>query len=176
MTALGQDEKFFVQRYLFFVQRYLYVAAIEGRDLCKIGVSKKPKRRIAGLSSTQPHKANLVKQWPRAGLFEKVIHKIFKPMRVRGEWFKCDPKFVEWVCDNVLSGGREKAEKAATLFCELNRLEIHPERHILDESLHNLGFDTVGYRIKAAVLRERANREVPVPKLCVMSRTITART
>ena len=82
-------------------------------------------------------------------------------MRVRGEWFDCDPKFVEWVCDNVLSGGREKAEKAATLFCELNRLEIHPERHILDESLHNLGFDTVGYRIKAAVLRERANRESP---------------
>jgi hypothetical protein len=129
--------------------RDLYLAVIENRlnRLCKIGVSKRPKRRIARLSSTQPHKARLVKSWPKAGDFERAIHEILSPVRHRGEWFKCDPNFGEWICEIVIAGKRGIAILAVGFYRELMSREIHPQRKSLNEGLHDLGFDTLEYRI-----------------------------
>jgi excinuclease UvrABC nuclease subunit len=57
---------------------YLYFAEIRD-DLCKIGVSKKPKKRVTQLSTTQRHKAKLIASWPAMSHLEATVHHFFTP-------------------------------------------------------------------------------------------------
>jgi hypothetical protein len=67
MAAFGHD-------YDFLAKRHLYVAA--GQGGCKIGVSKKPKERISGLSSAQARDVELIKSWPKQGHLEPIAHEV----------------------------------------------------------------------------------------------------
>ena len=67
----------------FLTKRDLYLAAIG--PLCKIGVSRRPKSRVTGLSQTQPHRANLIKVWPKVGHLEPTVHSILESLRQRSE-------------------------------------------------------------------------------------------
>jgi Meiotically up-regulated gene 113 len=170
MQHLGQDETFLAKR-------DLYLAAIEG-SLVKIGVSRKPKRRVTGISTTQPHKAELIKIWPKAGRLEPTVHHVFKPLRHRGEWFKCGTDFAQWVCEMVVSQKQDTARHAVTLYKQLKDSEARWERLAgvakeraderaalwsaitsLEDDLHAAGFDTEGYQIRMAVARERQQRD-----------------
>jgi hypothetical protein len=146
----------------FLAKNDLYLAAIDG-PLCKIGVSKKPKRRVAQLSTTQPHKAKLIKVWPKAGHFEPVCHHVLMPIGQRGEWFKCSPGFAQWICEAIISKEREKAGHAVLLYKQLTdsearyrRLERLPgnkeelsrllgEQMSLEEKLRAAGFNGADY-------------------------------
>jgi Meiotically up-regulated gene 113 len=164
-AAPWQDEAFLTKR-------DLYLATIDD-SLCKIGVSRRPKRRVRGISTTQPHKAKLVKVWPKAGLLEPTVHQILKPLRQRGEWFKCAPDFAEWICEMAISQKQETARHAALLYKQLMDCEARWERlggikgaedecgavrsalKSLEDDLHAAGFDTEGYRMRIAIRRAR---------------------
>ena len=92
----------------FLTKRDLYLAAIG--PLCKIGVSRRPKRRVTGLSQTQPHRANLIKVWPKVGHLEPMVHSILEPLQQRSEWSKCSLGFAEWVCEEGRGRGQVKWE------------------------------------------------------------------
>jgi hypothetical protein len=119
-SAPWQDEAFLAAR-------DLYLAAIDG-PFCKIGVSRKPKQRVAQLSTTQPHKAKLIKVWPKAGQFEPVCHHVLMPLGQRGEWFKCKPDFAAWVCDTVIANERERAAHGVGLYKQIRDCEARSER------------------------------------------------
>ena len=110
----------------FLTKRDLYLAAIG--PLCKIGVSRRPKRRVTGLSQTQPHRANLIKVWPEVGHLEPMVHRILEPLRQRSEWFKCSPGFAEWVCEMAVSQKQETASHAVLLYKQLMDCRARWER------------------------------------------------
>src|SRR5260370_35533954 len=114
-TAPWQDEAFLAAR-------DLYLAAIDG-PLCKIGVSRKTKRRGAEPSTTQPHKVKLIKVWTKAGRFEPVCHNVLMPLGQRGEWFKCEPNFAAWICEMVISQNRATVSHAVGLYKQLSESE-----------------------------------------------------
>ena len=101
----------------FLTKRDLYLAAIG--PLCKIGVSRRPKRRVTGLSQTQPHRANLIKVWPKVGHLEPMVHTILEPLRQRSEWFRCSLGFAEWVCEMAVSQKQQTASRAVLLYKQL---------------------------------------------------------
>lgn len=119
-AAPWQDEAFLAKR-------DLYLTAIDG-PLCKIGVSRKPKRRVAALSETQPHKVKLVKVWPKAGYFEPVCHQVLMPLGQRGKWFKCSPGFAQWICELIIAKERERASPAVLLYKQLSDSEARFRR------------------------------------------------
>jgi hypothetical protein len=141
----------------FIAQRHLYLAAIAD-GLCKIGISKKPKRRLSGLSSTQPHKAKLVKMWHYAGPFERPIHEILRPFQHRGEWFRCEPRFVEWICEMMIAQKQENATQAAILFAqymECERTAQWSALRTIDEDLYALGFETDTRKLRTSQAMRR---------------------
>jgi Meiotically up-regulated gene 113 len=149
MAAFGRD-------YNFLAKRHLYVAA--GGGYCKIGVSKKPNQRMSDLSSAQASDIELIKSWPKQGHLEPMAHEVLEPLRVRREWFKCEPEFGGWICEQLIAGLRHKAIKGVELYCEVGGCDIHSDRvrvASLEDELHGLGFETFGHRMKAAIKRSR---------------------
>jgi hypothetical protein len=148
----------------FLTKRDLYLAAIG--PLCKIGVSRRPKRRVTGLSQTQPHRANLIKVWPKVGHLEPMVHSILEPLRQRSEWFRCSLGFAEWVCEMAVSQKQQTASRAVLLYKQLMDCRARWERlggfkgaederrtlwsatKSLENDLHAAGFDTGGYRFQ----------------------------
>jgi hypothetical protein len=167
-AAPWQDEAFLAKR-------DLYLAAIDG-PLCKIGVSRRPKRRVGGISMTQPHKAKLIKVWPTAGHLEPTVHHILRPLQQRGEWFKCEPDFAEWICEMVISQKNETAAHGVVLYkqlidCEARSLRLRYVKGLENEgsrllraqiSLENdllaAGFDRDAYRLRIQGMQDREQK------------------
>ena len=155
----------------FLTKRDLYLAAIG--PLCKIGVSRRPKSRVTGLSQTQPHRANLIKVWPKVGHLEPMVHTILEPLRQRSEWFRCSLGFAEWVCEMAVSQKQETASHAVLLYKQLmdcrarwkrlggfkgtedERRALWSATKSLEDDLHAAGFDTGGYRFQISSQRMR---------------------
>ena len=98
----------------------------------------------------------LIKSWPKKGHLEPVVHEVLRPLRLRREWFKCEPEFGVWVCEQLIAGLRDNAIKGVALYVELERTDgPHPDDHRLNEELFQLGFETFAYRMKAAAEEER---------------------
>jgi hypothetical protein len=77
-----------------------YVYAVRFGPYLKIGISENPKRRIMqfGFPSTQQAQPSDVRNYPAEPIFavaasakvERILHAIFAPYRITGEWFSAD--------------------------------------------------------------------------------------
>lgn len=65
----------------------VYLIQEEGTSLFKIGFSRTPQKRLAGLQTGNPHKLKIVKTWPAARHVETELHARFSSLRGSGEWF-----------------------------------------------------------------------------------------
>lgn len=74
---------------------YLYVICDDYNDLCKIGYSEDPDRRVAELNVGNPHQLRVAHRVrvddDRVRLLESKIHFELGPYRERGEWFRVTP-------------------------------------------------------------------------------------
>lgn len=80
--------------------KYIYLMWLTGDERFKIGVSKKPEKRILSLQKSIPYKLVLVHAFMsnNAHKDEKLIHQLFKECKLRGEWFLLNRSQVAWFC------------------------------------------------------------------------------
>ena len=75
---------------------YLYVIADDYDDLCKVGYSEDPDRRVAELQVGNPHALRVVHRVrvddDRVRVLESKLHHELGPWRARGEWFRVTPR------------------------------------------------------------------------------------
>lgn len=65
----------------------IYLIADKTNNLCKMGFSNDPKKRLAALQTSNPFDLSLEVVLDIPNPAEKIIHKKFNRYRVRGEWF-----------------------------------------------------------------------------------------
>lgn len=83
---------------------YLYVMVEDGRKHIKIGISKStPKREQQLNRTTMPMTVRLIGQvrTPHYKEAERILHRLYSPRRVKGEWFDLDP--IETACLMLLT-------------------------------------------------------------------------
>lgn len=77
---------------------YVYVIGREsGADVCKIGITSNPKKRLASLQSGSPHKLSVAHLFAFADRdiarqVEAETHDIMGSGRMSGEWFEVNPQ------------------------------------------------------------------------------------
>lgn len=72
---------------------YVYFIAAEPYDHVKIGWSlHQPTRRMKELQTGCPHELDLLAWAPASLEDERRLHRVFAPLRLRGEWFRLDEK------------------------------------------------------------------------------------
>lgn len=65
-----------------------FVYFISNGEFVKIGVASNPEKRLKQLQTANHTKLKLFAFTEGGEVVEKVMHKLFEPLRVRGEWFK----------------------------------------------------------------------------------------
>lgn len=81
----------------------------------KIGVSKDPKRRLAGLQTNSPYHLKLLAIAPGGVEEERFLHAKFAHLRLKGEWFKRDPELL----DEMMRIKRSKSHQFVSPHSEL---------------------------------------------------------
>lgn len=66
---------------------YVYFIGADGYDAIKIGFSVRPMARIAQIQSGSPENLTVLHMVPAKKKVEALLHTLFSPSRVRGEWF-----------------------------------------------------------------------------------------
>lgn len=64
-------------------------------DTVKIGWAKDPKKRVAQLQTGCPHRVSLYAWFNGSRDDEKVLHRAFAHLHVRGEWFRATPELMD---------------------------------------------------------------------------------
>jgi DNA-binding XRE family transcriptional regulator len=75
----------------------------------KIGYTADLAKRINSLNCGSPHALNVLGTIPGTTAVERALHKLFKPYRMRLEWFEPAPEVIEWIKAN---NGNEEAGEA----------------------------------------------------------------
>jgi mRNA-degrading endonuclease YafQ of YafQ-DinJ toxin-antitoxin module len=77
----------------------VYLLKIKDKQQYKIGVSKQFKKRYNKLNTLMPFELITVNKIKSNNIFklEKSLHEKFKDKRIKGEWFKLEPKDVEYI-------------------------------------------------------------------------------
>jgi hypothetical protein len=77
-------------------RHYLYVIAQGDSGPCKVGISQKPRQRLAALQTASPHKLKLYEVWYFANgeqiEAESLAHASLCDCPLSGEWFDCGPE------------------------------------------------------------------------------------
>jgi hypothetical protein len=74
---------------------FVYVIHAQGCGLFKIGWAKDPAKRIRDLQTASPDALELVGSRPGTLRDEADLHRRFRPLRIRGEWFALAPEDVQ---------------------------------------------------------------------------------
>lgn len=74
-----------------------WVYFIDGGEHIKIGFSRSLDNRVISIKSQNVHGAKLLHAQPGTFKTEKVLHRYFRDLRVRGEWFRKDPKIFAYI-------------------------------------------------------------------------------
>lgn len=74
---------------------FVYVIHDEKADLCKIGFSKDPLRRLKNLQTGHASTLRLLACFNGGSRLEDQLHAKFNAQRVRGEWYRVAPADVE---------------------------------------------------------------------------------
>lgn len=70
---------------------------IEANKRIKIGYTENPTQRISDIQVSSPYKINVLLLINGTVRYEKLIHKKFKPYRLRGEWFSYNKNIIEYI-------------------------------------------------------------------------------
>lgn len=81
------------------VTGYVYFASPEDQDVMKIGFSKEPRARMAGVNTGSHQEITLDFCFATYREAEKMIHRRFAADRLRGEWFKYTRALAEFIDD-----------------------------------------------------------------------------
>ncbi len=76
---------------------YVYFIQIISSGEIKIGYSTNVKKRMNGLQTAIPEKIKLLGFFAGDKQKEKELHKKFKHLRIKGEWFKCDASIIDLI-------------------------------------------------------------------------------
>ena len=68
----------------------VYFIADYKNNVCKIGFSERPKRRLKSLQTGYPFNLSLVKTIKGDIMLEKSLHYKYRDIKIKGEWFKLD--------------------------------------------------------------------------------------
>lgn len=75
---------------------FIYVIGPKNTNIVKIGFSRSPIKRLKSLQTGHPNPLTLYYQKEikadKAKLFEGLIHKTIKHLRINGEWFLLTPE------------------------------------------------------------------------------------
>lgn len=121
-------------------QLIYFAASPKEHALIKIGISRKPDARIAGLSAGCPFPVKIIAQIPGTYAVEKNLHRKFSEIRVRGEWFRTDKLLMSFISTTVKVG-----KFSPDLFEAPKRLPIRSRRdnrlsaHVDSEIIEALG-------------------------------------
>ena len=82
------------------------VYVIRGHGRIKVGHSVKPEKRLSELRNATPEKLTLVRRFPcdPGRAFERLVHELLKPWKMRGEWFSCETGAVDVAVEAIRSG------------------------------------------------------------------------
>jgi hypothetical protein len=75
---------------------YLYFIKMSMTDIIKIGISKNIEKRLSGIQTGNPYELEVLNKFKcsNSGL-EKLVHKLYKLNRIKGEWFSLDAESIE---------------------------------------------------------------------------------
>lgn len=79
----------------------VYLIKIEGQDICKVGHSADPIKRMQTLQTNAPHKLRLIGTLPGSCEEEAEIHALFDGQRMSGEWFYLSNELANVFCPVV---------------------------------------------------------------------------
>lgn len=98
----------------------VYFIRAEGTNFVKIGFTKNSvENRIAELQVGCPHRLVLIKVIDGDSSFEKELHKKFRALKIRGEWFLLQKKLQQFLCgDEKLDPQKELPSTANELMHE----------------------------------------------------------
>lgn len=78
-----------------------YVYYIRVADFIKIGISRRWKRRINNISTASPFEVQVLLVEIESPALEKRLHRKFKHLRHRGEWFRAEPNLLAYIANKV---------------------------------------------------------------------------
>lgn len=78
-----------------------FIYAIESGDWIKIGFSRKPEQRLNKIASDSPIPCVLLGYWGGTLSDEGAIHKEFRHLHARGEWFVGAPELRAFVAEHA---------------------------------------------------------------------------
>jgi hypothetical protein len=70
---------------------------IKSGQFIKVGLSNQPWQRLNDLQTANPEPLEMLVILPGDQAFEGELHRLFGEYHHRGEWFRENPKFTEWV-------------------------------------------------------------------------------
>ena len=70
---------------------------IDGGDCIKIGYTNSPEARSIKMATDNPTELKLLHAEPGTFKTEKIYHRQFAAIRVRGEWFRKTPELLEFI-------------------------------------------------------------------------------
>jgi len=70
---------------------------IQTNDFIKIGFTRNMTRRFEGINSSVPYDITLLHEMPGSFDLEVDMHRKFKHLRVKGEWFRAEPELVDFI-------------------------------------------------------------------------------
>jgi hypothetical protein len=80
-------------------RRKQYVYFIRSGDCVKIGVATNPRARFSSLQVAHPSDLELLAVTSGGEAREKILHRRFQHLAVRGEWFRLEGDLVEYIAD-----------------------------------------------------------------------------
>jgi hypothetical protein len=123
----------------------------------KIGLSKKPKKRLGMLQTANPHKLLLLGTIPGTAVDEALLHSKFAEYRLHGEWFKGE--IIESILD-IISSSRTKVRGAS-----MNG-DVTTENVVGDDSLIQGVSQIPGLKIRSLSLDLRESEKTQHTVLC----------
>lgn len=85
-----------------------FIYFIEAGDFIKIGYTRSPASRAVKMMTDSPHELKLLHFEPGTFKREKVLHRHFADIRVRGEWFEKTPELLAHIERRKLITGAAK--------------------------------------------------------------------
>jgi len=73
----------------------------EDEDICKIGYSANPEKRLSNIQTGNEAKLEIYETIPGGKYIEGLLHQIFEPQLIRGEWYRITREQVDAVVDLI---------------------------------------------------------------------------
>lgn len=109
-------------------ERVYFIQGESGGPI-KIGRAAEPRQRLAALQTSHHEELRLLATEPLNRTGEADLHRRFRHLRLRGEWFKAAPELLEYIGAAALKEGQtRKPDAARRLVADLRSLADQIER------------------------------------------------